>query len=73
MRASSGSSRYVSLRIEGRQAEDSKSARPGGEPDSPAAVVVGVLLVGYLPPPGKVKEKINEIRYPYGSEYLRLS
>ena len=30
-----------------------------------------VLLVGYLPLPGKGKGKISEIRYPYGSEYLR--
>ena len=35
------------------------------------AAVVGVLLVGYLPPLGKGKGKISEIRYPGGSEYLR--
>ena len=29
--------------------------------------------MGYLPPPGKGKEKISEIRYPCGSEYLRAS
>ena len=36
-------------------------------------MVVGVLLVGYLPPPDKGKGKISEIRYPCGSEYLRAS
>ena len=40
---------------------------------SPAAVVTGVLLVGYLPPPGMCNGKISEIRYPYVSEYLRAS
>ena len=34
-------------------------------------MVAGVLLVGYLPLPGKGKEKISEIRHPCGSEYLR--
>ena len=36
-------------------------------------MVAGVLLVGYLPPPGKGKEKISEIRYPCGFEYLRAA
>ena len=40
---------------------------------SPATVVIGVLPVGYLPPPGKGKEKISEIWYPGGSEYLRAA
>ena len=35
-------------------------------------MVVGALLVGYLPPPSKGKGKISEIRYPGGSEYLRV-
>ena len=47
--------------------------RAGGGLGSPAAMVVGVLLVGYLPPPGKGKGKISEFRYPYGSEYLRAA
>ena len=37
------------------------------------AVVARVLPVGYLPPPCKGKEKISEIRYPCGSEYLRAT
>ena len=73
MRASSGSSRSVGLRIEGRPTEDSKSGRPGSGLGSPAVVVAGVLPVGYLPSPGKGKEKISEIRYPCGSEYLRAA
>ena len=36
-------------------------------------MVVGVLPVDYLPPPGKGKGKIREIRYPSGSEYLRVA
>ena len=47
--------------------------RAGGGLGSPAAMVVGVLLVGYLPPPGKGKGKISEFRYPCGSEYLRAA
>ena len=71
MRASSGYSHSIGLRIQGRPTEDSESARPGGGPDSPATVVTGVLPVSYIPSLGKGKEKISEIRYPYGSEYLR--
>ena len=73
MRASFGSSCSIGLRIEGRSAEDSESARPGGEPGSPAVVVSRVLPMGYLPSPGKGKEKISESRYPCGSEYLRVT
>ena len=51
MRASSGSSHSVSLRIKGRPTEESKSGRTGDGLDSPAAVVAEVLPVGYLPPP----------------------
>ena len=50
MRASLG------LRIEGRSAEES-----GCGPGVPAAVVVEVLPVGYLPLPGKGKEKIRPV------------
>ena len=73
MRASSGSSRSVGMRIKGRPAEDSKLERPSGGPGSPTVVVVGVHPVGYLSSPGKGKEKISEIRYPCGSEYLRAA
>ena len=36
-------------------------------------MVAKVLPIGYLPPPGKGKGKISEIRYPGGSEYLRAA
>ena len=48
-------------------------ARPGDGLGSPAAVVAGVLPMGYLPTPVKGKEKISEIRYPCGFEYLRAA
>ena len=67
-RASSWSSRSVGLRIEGRFVEDSELGRPGGGLGIPITVVTGVLPIGYLPLPGKGKEKISEIRYPRGSE-----
>ena len=61
----------IGLRIEGRPAEESVSGRNNGRFDGPVVVVVGVLPIGYLPPLGKGKGKINEIRYPGGSKYLR--
>ena len=67
----SGFCHFVSLRIEGRLTKESESRRAGDGLGSPAVVVARVLLVGYLPPPGKGKGKISEIRYPYGFEYLR--
>ena len=73
MRASSGSSHSIGLRIEGRPAEELESGRNGSELDSLAAVVAGVLSIGYLLPPGKDKGKISEIRYPHGSKYLRAA
>ena len=72
-RGSSRSSCLVDLLIEGRQAEESESGRTYGGFGSPAAAVIRVLPVGYLPPSGKGKGKISEIRYPYGSEYLRAT
>ena len=73
MCASSRSSHFAGLRKEGRPAEDSESGRLGGGLGSLAAVVAGVLPVGNLPLQGKGKEKISEIRYPCGSEYLRVA
>ena len=61
----------VGLRIEGRPAEESVSGLNSGGLGGPVAVVAGVLPVGYLPPLGKGKGKISEIRYLGGSEYLR--
>ena len=59
MRASSGYSRSIGLRIEGRPAEEPESRRTGSGLGSLVIVVVGVLSIGYLPPPGKGKEKIS--------------
>ena len=73
MLASSGSSLSVGLCIEGRPDEELESGQTGDGLYSPTAVVAGVLPVGYLPPPGKGKGKISEIRYPCGSEYLRAA
>ena len=73
MHASYGSFRSVGIRIEGRPAEETELGQTGGELCSLAAVVAGVLSVGYLPPPGKGKGKISEIRYPYSSKYLRVA
>ena len=72
MRASSRSSRSVGMRLEGRPAEEPESGQTGGELCSPVVVVAGVLLVGYLPSPGKGNGKISQIRYLCGSEYLRV-
>ena len=63
----------VGLRIEGRQADESTLGKNGGGLGGPVAVVVGVLPVGYLPPPSKGKGKISDIRYPGGSDYLRAA
>ena len=63
----------VGLSIERRPAEESVSGQNGGRLGGPAAVVAGVLPVGYLPSPSKGKGNIREIRYPGGSEYLRVA
>ena len=63
---------FVSLRIEGRPAEELLSKRNGDRPGGPIAAIAEVFPVGYLPPLGKGKGEISEIRYPGGSEYLRI-
>ena len=63
----------VGLRIEERSAEEFVSGQTGSGLGGPTSVVVGVLLVGYLPLPGKGKGKISEIRHPDGFEYLRAA
>ena len=61
------------LRIGSNPAEASSSGRTGGESDIFAMVVHRVAL-GELPfPLDKGKGKINEIRYPSSSEYLRAA
>ena len=61
----------IGLRIEGRPVEESVLGRNGGGLGGPVAAVVGVIPIGHLPPPGKGKGKISEIRYPGGCKYLR--
>ena len=73
MRVSFGPSHLGGLRIKEKTTEESELGRAGGGFGSPAFVVVGVLPVGYLSPLGKGNGKIKEIRYPYGSEYLRVA
>ena len=61
------------LRIGSNPAEASCSGRTDGGNDS-LAVVVHRAAPGEPPfPLGKGKSKINEIRYPSGSEYLRAA
>ena len=64
---------FYRLANRGKAAEELVSRRNGGGLGGLVAVVVEVLPVGYLPPPGKGKGKISEIRYPSGSEYLRAA
>ena len=63
----------LGLRIKGRPADKSASEQNVGGLGGPVAVVIGVLPIGYLPPPGKGKGKISEIRYPGGSKCLRAA
>ena len=61
------------LRIRSNPAEAFSSGRTGGESDS-LAVVVHRVAPGEPPfPLDKGKGKINEIRYPSGSEYMRAA
>ena len=73
MRSSSGSSRSVGLHIGGRPAEGSEFEQVGGGSGGLPVAGVRAPLVGHPPLPGKGKERISEIRYPTGSEYLRAS
>ena len=66
-----GPGRSSSLRIEGDSFAESGSGRTGGESNR-LAVVVRRDAPGEPPSPlGKGKNKIDEIKYPVGSEYLR--
>ena len=72
-RTSMGPGRSSVLRIRSNPAESSSSRRTDGENDS-LAVVVHQATPGEPPfPLDKGKGKINEIRYPSGSEYLRVA
>ena len=65
-----GPGRSSSLRIGGDSSMESGSGRTGGESNI-LAVVVLRHAPGEPPSPlGKGKDKIDEIKYPIGSEYL---
>ena len=66
-----GPGRSSSLSIGGDSSAVSGSGRTGGESNR-LAVVVPRDAPGEPPSPlGKGKDKIDEIKYPVGSEYLR--
>ena len=71
MRTSSRSSRPSGLRIEGSSTEGSNLGQIGRGSSRPAIVVYRVPSAGPPSPHGKEKGKVNEIRYPGDSAYLR--
>ena len=73
MRGSSGSSRSTGMHIKGRLAEGSESEQVGGGSGSLPVAAVRAPLVRPPPLPRKGKERIGEIRYPTGSEYLKAA
>ena len=70
---SMGPGRSSILRIGSNPAEASSSGRIGRESDSLAVVVYRVASREPPFPLDKGKGKINEIRYPRGSGYLRAA
>ena len=63
----------VGLHIGGRPAEGSESEQVGGGSNGLPVAAIRAPLVGHPPLHGKGKERISEIRYPIGSEYLRAA
>ena len=51
--------------------EGSESEQVGGGSGGLPIAAIRAPLVGHPPLPGKGKERISEIKYPTGSEYLR--
>ena len=68
-----GPSRSSSLRIEGDSSAVSGSGRTGGASDDLNWVVLRNAPREPPFPLDKGKRKINEIKYPRGSEYLKLA
>ena len=66
-----GPSRSSSLRIGGDSSAVSGSGRTGGESNCLAVVILRDAPGEPPSPLGKGKDKIDEIKYPVGSEYLR--
>ena len=61
------------LRIGGDSSAESGSRRTGGESNLLAMVVLRDVPGEPPSPLGKFKDKIDEIKYPVGSEYLKLA
>ena len=61
------------LHIEGDSSAESGSGRTGGESNRLAMVVLRDAPGEPPSPLGKAKDKIHEIKYPVGSEYLNLA
>ena len=72
MCASSRSSRSAGLHIRGKPTKGSESEQVGGGYGG-LPIYDRAPLVGHTPLPSKGKERISEIRYPTGSEYLRAA
>ena len=70
---SMGLDRSFVLRIGGSSSEASCSRQTGSEFDHLAVVVHQVTSRGPPSPLGKGNDKVNEIRYPGDSEYLRAA
>ena len=68
---SHGSGFSSSLRIGGDSSAESSSGRTGGESNRSATIVLRDALGEPPSPLGKGKGKIDEIKYPVGSEYLK--
>ena len=66
-----GPGRSSSLRIRGDSSVVSSSGRTGGESDRLALVALRDAPREPPFPLGKGEDKIDEIKYPEGSEYLR--
>ena len=73
MCASFRSSHSAGLHIGGRLVEGTESEQVGGGSGGLPVAAVRAPLVGHPSFPSKVKERISEIRYPIGSEYLRAA
>ena len=66
-----GPGRSSSLRIGGDSSAESGSGRTGGESNRLVVVVLRDAPGEPPSPLGKGKDKIDEIKYPVGSEYLK--
>ena len=66
-----GPGRSSSLHIGGGSSKESGSGRTGGESNRLATVVLRDAQGEPSSPSGKGKDKIDEIKYPVGSEYLK--